>query len=157
VIIKRIALSQRTDSFISPSHSYNTSKLKTSKIGRQDSVRTPSGLCQDAVGNLTSSQIRVFLVVLSLAPLATSRSAVQPWPVPRVSVRRVVPSNSGRWARMRSASGGTKPRVFCTPRCAAGLTESSTSGATAESQALRNARQIAFRVSVSRKVPPSLR
>ena len=69
-------------------------------------------------------QIRVFLVVLSLAPLATSRSVVRPWPVPRVSVRRVVPSNSGRRARMRSASGGTKPRKFCTPRCAAGLTES---------------------------------
>ena len=39
--------------------------------------------------------IRDFLVVLSLAPLSTSRSAVQPWPVPRVSVRRGVPSNSG--------------------------------------------------------------
>ena len=72
-------------------------------------------------------QIRVFLVVLSLAPLATSRSVVRPWPVPRVSVRRVVPSNSGRRARMRSASGGTKPREFCTPRCAAGLTESGSS------------------------------
>ena len=47
VIIKWIALSQRTDSFISPSHSYNTSKLKPSKRGRQDSVRTPSGLSQD--------------------------------------------------------------------------------------------------------------
>ena len=72
-------------------------------------------------------QIRVFLVVLSLAPLATSRSVVRPWPVPRVSVRRVVPSNSGRRARMRSASGGTKPREFCTPRCTAGLTESGSS------------------------------
>ena len=69
-------------------------------------------------------RIHVFLVVLSLAPLATSRSVVRSWPVPRVSVRRVVPSNSGRRARMRSASGGTKPRKFCTPRCAAGLTES---------------------------------
>ena len=73
---------------------------------------------------IDNRQIRVFLVVLSLAPLATSRSVVRPWPVPRVSVRRVVPSNSGRRARMRSASGGTKPRKFCTPRCAAGLTES---------------------------------
>ena len=72
-------------------------------------------------------QIRVFLVVLSLAPLATSRSVARPWPVPRVSVRRVVPSNSGRRARMRSASGGTKPREFCTPRCTAGLTESGSS------------------------------
>ena len=77
--------------------------------------------------SVTSRQNRVFLVVLSLAPLATSRSAVRPWPVPRVSVRRVVPSNSGRRARMRSASGGTKPREFCTPRCAAGLTESGSS------------------------------
>jgi len=61
------------------------------------------------------------------APLATSRSVARPWPVPRVSVRRVVPSNSGRRARMRSASGGTKPREFCTPRCTAGLTESGSS------------------------------
>ena len=72
-------------------------------------------------------QTGVFLVVLSLAPLATSRSVARPWPVPRVSVRRVVPSNSGRRARMRSASGGTKPREFCTPRCTAGLTESGSS------------------------------
>ena len=49
LITKWIALSQRTDAFIVPSHSYNTSKLKNSKIGRQDSVRTPSGLCQDSV------------------------------------------------------------------------------------------------------------
>ena len=74
-----------------------------------------------------NGQIRVFLVVLSLAPLATSRSVARPWPVPRVSVRRVVPSNSGRRARMRSASGGTKPREFCTPRFTAGLTESGSS------------------------------
>ena len=36
------------------------------------------------VRSVDNRQIRVFLVVLSLAPLATSRSVARPWPVPRV-------------------------------------------------------------------------
>ena len=63
-------------------------------LGERSSQTVALGLTMSSSG-ADNRQIRVFLVLRYISPLATSRSAVRPWMVRWSSPSSIEPSNSG--------------------------------------------------------------